>query len=423
MISRLSLKKISVLCLYLLLLTGCTSHASEPAPEESSALQTKETILSAPQTDNSEPTETEETKSIPVTPDDDAIMEILSQAAQSHNAAGIQIAVVDSGTIVGSYAWGWATVNQEKLTTAHKFRTASISKVILGISSMMMQEEGIVDIDADLGMYWDTTVENPYYPDVPITLRTILTHTSSIEVFSDAYSKSYSSVRSRLSSGFSNLVPGSIDSRYYNNYAFCVLGMTLELAADSRLDDYLQSRLYTPMQMDAAFAPGDIQATELLTTLYRSGGNELCLSVNAQRNINMPDTPAANGVNFAGGFTSSAEDLAKIIVMLVNDGVYEDQQLLQPESIAQMQDYISQPLASSAFQALSLYYAEGLFGREGIYYHPGCAYGAYNIFSYDPSTGDGVVVLTSGADGVEDQYGNYLICIEICNAIYSMLSG
>ena len=39
----------------------------------------------------------------------------------------------------------------------------------------------------------------------------------------------------------------------------------------------------------------------------------------------------------------------------------------------------------------------------------------------DPDTGDGVVVLTSGADGAEDEHGIYAICGEIAQAAYAAI--
>ena len=44
----------------------------------------------------------------------------------------------------------------------------------------------------------------------------------------------------------------------------------------------------------------------------------------------------------------------------------------------------------------------------------------YNL-GYDPDTGDGVVVLTMGADGGKDAYGIYAVCGEISRAVYNAI--
>lgn len=108
--------------------------------------------------------------------------------------------------------------------------------------------------------------------------------------------------------------------------------------------------------------------------------------------------------------------------MLANDGAYEGQVLLSPESVAWMETPLDTPVSdgrSTFLQCRPLRYQEELYGREGLYYHTGSAYGQYALLSYDPDTGDGVVVLTSGADGVVDEHGIYAICGEIAQAVYA----
>ena len=60
----------------------------------------------------------------------------------------------------------------------------SISKTITSISFMQLWEQGIVDLDADIGDYLPYTIRNPLYPVTPITPRMIMTHTSSLSTHS-----------------------------------------------------------------------------------------------------------------------------------------------------------------------------------------------------------------------------------------------
>ena len=60
--------------------------------------------------------------------------------------------------------------------------------------------------------------------------------------------------------------------------------------------------------------------------------------------------------------------------------------------------------------------------RDRLYYHTGSAYGVYNLLSYDPDAGDGVVVLTTGADGGRDEYGIYAVCGEISRILYEAVA-
>lgn len=348
------------------------------------------------------------------------IQAAVDAAAQKYGAAGVQVAVVENGVVTDTYAYGWATKETDPMTANHKMRIASISKVMVGMTAMLLREDGVVDLDQDISAYWDCQVKNPQNPDKPITIRNMLSHTSSIFNAGDDVSRAYSSVLARLQgSGFSGAVPGDIGYWSYNNYAFGVLGMTLELAADSLVDDVLEEKLYAAMDIDASYAAGDIENTGMLASLYRNDGS-MSRSVEKQKSLHNDPTPGANGTYFAGGLTISAADLGKLVALLAADGCYEGVRLLSEESVELMETRYEQPVPGGSYQALPLRYWPELYGRNGVYYHTGSAYGVFNCASYDPETGDGVVVLTTGASGAKDDRGIYKICAEINEYIYGV---
>lgn len=407
--------KLSVLLVILfLILAGCC--------EIDTAIQTNNDIVSAAELQlQTFAEEYVEETTLTLSLDHEAIQAMIDCVAEQYGATGVQVALISAGQVISTYAYGWATNGSDLMTADHKIRVASISKVVIGITAMLLQEDGIIDIDADIGDYWNITVRNPAYPNIPITIRSILTHTSSIISYGDDYSTDYASIRNRLSNGYCDTKPGSITGYYYNNYAFRVLGTTLEIAADQRVDDILQEKLFTALDIDASFASGDVKDTGKLVTLYRESGT-VARSVETQMNIHLSSTPGDNGAYFAGGLTISASDLGKIVALLSADGVYAGQQLLAAASVAQMEEYITQPLSDGSYQAQPLFYAPSLYGRAGIYFHTGSAFGVYNCISYDPDTGDGVVVLTTGASGVAGQYDIYNVCGEVSEYIYELLS-
>lgn len=401
-------RSVLVLCLALaLLLSGC--GGTQPAQAETTP---PELTLPSPT-----PTPTLEPTPPPKPPlTDGELAAFVEEAAEHHRAVGVQAAVIEDGAVTAQAAWGWATLNSDPMTTDHKLRVASLTKVVVGMCAMLLSEDGTVTLDAPIGTWWDTTSVNPWYPDTPVTIDTLLTHTSSLAA-SDSLS-----ARSRISGGgYRAVEPGDPAGWAYNNYGFAVLGMTLELAADTSLDYMLAEGLLDPLGIDAAFEGGSVDNTDLLATLYYYGGS-LARSTSEQRSYTLDYAPGHKGNFFDGGFTCSAGDLAKLAAVLANDGAYEGQVLLSPESVAWMETPLDTPVSdgrSTFLQCRPLRYQEELYGRDGLYYHTGSAYGQYALLSYDPDTGDGVVVLTSGADGVVDEHGIYAICGEIAQAVYA----
>ena len=350
---------------------------------------------------------------------DESLQSFIEGIAERYRATGMQVAIINDGEVAGSYACGWATVDADPMTTEHKIRVASVTKVAVGIAAMLLQEDGTVDLDRSIGEYWDVDAVNPNYPKKPITLRMILEHTSTLLDY-DITESSSGQIRRNLTYGYTGGEPGKISSWLYNNFAFGALGATLELAAGETLDEVLDEKLFDKMEIEASFAGGDLEDSELLATLYRGYTAEY--SAGWQQSLHLDPTPGENAVYYAGGLTISAGDLAKLVALLAADGVYEGEQLLSADSVEQMERYRNEPLEDGSFQAHPLLYIPDIYGRTGVYYHPGTAYGVNSCISYDPETGDGVVVITTGVSDGAGRYEIYEECDEINEFMYKVLA-
>lgn len=346
------------------------------------------------------------------------IQSYVDSVAERYGASGLQVAVVENGHVTDSFSYGWATRKADPMTADHKMRVASISKVIIGMDAVRMAEDGLIDLDAPIGTYWGVDFKNPYYPDKPVNARGILTHTSSIVTLEAISAASYAAVKSRQQSaaGYHRGVPGSLSSWGYNNYAFSVLGMTLELAAGQTLDQTLQEYFYEAMDIDASFYAGDVKDTSRLVTLVGHDGT-VQRSVATQKTLHA-GAPGSSGSAFAGGLTVSANDLAKMTAVLANGGEYEGLRMLDAASVAAMGSFGEQTVSGGFYQALPLRYRPDIYDRDALYYHTGSAYGVYNCMSFDPASGDGVVVLSVGASAAQDKYGIYAVCGNISDYIY-----
>lgn len=345
----------------------------------------------------------------------DELEDLIGTVGEKYGATGVQVAILEKGVVAASFGWGWATKDVSPMTKDHKIRIASLSKIALGVATQLLRQEGAVELDTDIGAYWGIDLQ------ISTTLREILTHTSALRDFNINNSREYAPVKARLEKGgFSNATPGAMETWHYNNYAFGVLGMTLELAAGETVDDIL-SPLYEKMDIDAAFVGAQLKNKELIATLYRSDG-AVARTAQKQQTMTRDLTPGATGTYFAGGMLCSAEDFAKLLSLLANDGIYDGQRLLTKESVASMERLMESPTPGGSYQAMPMRLWENLYGRDRIYFHTGSAYGVYNCASYDPKTGDGVVVLTTGARGSKDKYGIYKICSELSAYIYDLLN-
>jgi len=348
---------------------------------------------------------------------DDSLQAAIDNISKKHGAVGVQVAVINNGEIAGLYLYGYAIKDTMPMAADTKIRVASLSKVILAMEIMKLSELGQIDIDADIGEYWGFEIRNQNHKGTPITMRQILSHTSSIRLYDYGLASGGELIRSRFKDGscFGGSAPGAMSAWNYNNYAFAALGVTVEVATGKTVNTLAKQHLFSPLGIDAAFGSGSIADTDNLATLYTYGGG-IGRSADRQKSAMGSTYPGEDGEEFPGGLTISAQDLAKLIAVLINKGEYRRTRILSPESVTQMQ--FPQGRTGGFEQCLAIRRLTNHFGQDELFYHTGSNYGVFTLLSYNPTNGKGVVVLTSGADGTRDAIGIPIICAEISEHFY-----
>lgn len=348
--------------------------------------------------------------------------QILEEVMADSSAVGVSLTVIEDGEVGASAAWGWAVRGERPMTADTKIRAASLSKTAVGLCAMAMAEDGLADLDAPLGTYWGEGVRDPYAQTQP-SIRTLMAHASGLKDF--GVTRGLSKLRGTLSSSsaWRNVEPGTPEAWYYSNFGVCVLGTTLELSSGQLLDSYFQSRFLEPMGIRASLHAGKLEAEEV-AVLYDAYGN-VQRTQGQQTGQTIPDEIGLGASYYPGGLTISAVDLAKLVSILAGDGMYNGETLLSPQSVEEMETVqfsVDPGDGTTPFdQCLILRRQEDLLGREELYYHTGSAYGVYALLSYDPNTGDGVVVLTTGAPRQVDDRGLYQLCARLSEQLYAAM--
>src|SRR5690606_28943173 len=98
-----------------------------------------------------------------------------------HDVVGLSVAVVKDNKIIYSKAFGKKDVEKSRdLKSEDLFRIASISKSFCATSIMQLADAGKLSLDDDFSDLIGFKVRNPKFPETVITLRMVMSHTSSI---------------------------------------------------------------------------------------------------------------------------------------------------------------------------------------------------------------------------------------------------
>lgn len=381
---------------------------------------------------------------------DATLAAIVDDAA--HPLASLSVLAIRHGKVSYQQQFGYRHIaatpaDSLPVTPATLFRIASVSKMMTTLGLMRLVEQGKLSLDQDVGIYLGFSLRNPHFPQQPLTLRSLLSHTSSLR---DAGGYAWGPERSLrdvfTAGGDSMWDRAAAPGRYftYSNLNWGVIGTVMEKVTGERFDLLMRRLLLDPLDVrggynPAAFSPEEVANT---ATLYRKRTLETEVWQPhgpwiAQADDFYQRPPAgmasyvigSNATVFSptGGLRISAAGLGKVMQMLLDGGRYQDQQLLQPASIALMfgRQWQLAPDASNGDSQRGLYRAWGLGNQqfdavagqgnglvEGAGFtavgHLGDAYGLVSAFVLDFKNRNGMVMLVGGTGSDPERYpGTY----------------
>ena len=341
-------------------------------------------------------------------------------------AVGIAAAVVKDGEIVYNKSFGYKNLeNKTPLCNDDVMRIASISKSFTATSLMQLVEKGIISLDDDVSDLVGFKVRNPRFPDTPITLRMILSHTASINDNGENYlslDHINPNVSGDCADAYYTYGPG--EEYNYSNLGVNLAGTILEKVSGVRFDDYVRENVIWKLGLYGGHNIDSLDANKF-AWIYSVEDGEFVKSQGAyrSRSEDMPGYIAGYSSTIfspTGGVKISAHDLAIYMMMHMNYGEVDGVRIISQESSKAMQT----PVAITKEGGVNNYglcltefpnYLED-YNTPGNYPigHTGGAYGLNSIMIWSPADGWGIVAMTNGYKSVEGK--SFLK--SITNAIY-----
>ena len=253
---------------------------------------------------------------------------------------------------LASFAEGVADPQSgREVTVDDPVRVASISKLVVGVGVMRLGEQDKLDLDSDVSRWLGWSLRNPAFPDRPITLRMLLSHTSSVRDHDDQYAIPLgSSVRETMADPRSWDLEHGPGDRYftYGNMNFPIVASIVEQVTRERFDLWMRREVLEPMKLDACYNwPTCSDSTVARAVELEQGGKPVKDDLHGQRPVcpvlvNDGDPcdlarwkPGDNGSLFApqGGLRISARGLARVGRMLLGGGMLDGMRIISPQSV------------------------------------------------------------------------------------------
>ena len=330
------------------------------------------------------------------------------------SSPGMAVAVIKDDRVIFSDGFGYRNFREKLPVNAQtQFYIASGTKVFTAATAKILAEEGKVDLDVPIKTYLPTLKLKAPLSEDQVTLRDFLTHRGALRSGSVGFRTSYTGqydddilLRGRSKYG------RTISPAYrYTNIGYIVTGLALEKATNKSWKELTRKKIFDPIGMK--------NTTSYASKAKSSGNYALPYRYSDGKFSELPYKNDKT-MHAAGGTVSSAEDLAKWLIVVMNGGKYKGKQIISSRTVREI-------LSPQINQNRNFYkynrYASGLGwnlatykGEEFIH-----SFGTYAGFrphtSFMPEHKIGVVVL------VNESVESFLLPDLVANEIYDYLLG
>lgn len=290
------------------------------------------------------------------------IDDVMTQYMADNYISGAITAVARHGETVHFSAQGYMdTENQIDMRSDAIFRMASMSKPITGVAILMMLEEGKLRLEdpvskfipeftnTTVAMLTDPNAAPSRDPDIyktpakrEITIRDLLTHTSGLASSGIASRTTARMAPRYTASNLAAYIPtlGAVplDFQPGSKWQYSLLagietlGRIVEITSGMTFDQFLQERIFGPLQMkDTSFVVPSDKLPRLVTLYERTDDGQL---VRQDATPSWLDTKTL--FSGGGGLYSTTHDYMRFAQMLLNRGELDGQRILGTRTVELM---------------------------------------------------------------------------------------
>jgi len=338
---------------------------------------------------------------------------------QLMNEEGIQsisACIIKNNSIIWSKGYGYYNKIPRKTPTLDTiYMACSITKTFTSTAMMQIIESSSHDVslDDDINKFLPFEVRNPNHPEIPITIRMLLSHQSSLNwsPSNDLFKLGpffYLRMHAR-NIFFDNILLKFVFKQYlqpdgilyhprawntskpgegfhYSDLGFDLLTYIIEIITDMRYDVYCEKNIFEPLDMkNTSFNYKNLPKNQHANPYIHIGKN----IVIPLKKYNIP-------YYGSGAIHTTAEDLSHFLIAHMNNGTYEDVQILNSTNIQSMHTvfYPRENVNSSGIY--NFQYGLGWCvwnNSENIYEgHFGSYFGADSFMTYQRSDKTGVIL-------------------------------
>jgi CubicO group peptidase (beta-lactamase class C family) len=296
---------------------------------------------------------------------------LISAAIKDSAFPGAVVLIGNDKEIIYKKGYGNFTYDSTSTKVIDKtiYDIASLTKVIATTTAVMIcVDKNLLMPDNPVSKYIPEFAQND---KEKITIKNLLLHNSGLPSWKKYYTSNLSA--EEIINDIYNLKPEYQPGTktLYSDLGFIVLGKLIEKVSGRTLDQFCYEEIFTPLEMqNTFFNPDDSLKYLIAPTEF----DNYWRMKQIQGEVHDETASLLNGVAGHAGLFSSAEDIAKLLQMILNKGFYNGRQLIKSETIEtftkRYSDESSRALGwdtkSKTGSSAGNYFDESSFGHLGF---------------------------------------------------------
>jgi len=258
--------------------------------------------------------------------------DVVEQAIRDSAFPGAVLAVVKDGVLIHHKAYGRYEYDPfaDAITTETMFDLASLTKVVATTSAVMrLVDEQLITLEDPVAKHLPAFGQNG---KENTTIYNLMVHNSGLPAWKRFYEFCKTPQEVVDSVFASPLVYPTGDSTAYSDLGFITLGKLVEKVAGVPIDRYADSLFFKPLNMtNTMFNPPARFLGRIAPTEVDSFWQKTYMPVRGR--VHDENAAVLGGISGHAGLFSTAGDLAIMMQMLMNDGVYGADRYLAAETI------------------------------------------------------------------------------------------
>lgn len=321
----------------------------------------------------------------------------LVEEMRSMHAPGVAIAIVGGDRIVYEKGFGVASVEtREPITPVTLFRIGSATKMLTGLTAVLLARDGTVDLNRPIGRYSRGLKE----PVARVTLHELLTHTAGItNEAAGSGPHDDAALGERVKGwGAEHVFAPSGDVYSYTGPGYWLAGYAIEQAGGAWFADLVSKRVLEPLGMERSTFRPTMAMTFPLALDHRVDGEQQLL---------IRPYPDDASTWPSGSLFSSVRELARFTIAVMNGGMLDGKRVFPNDVITTLSTKRSGvPGASCGYTYGFALCQQGSVWTLG---HYGFRVGSGAVVTMAPAERVAVVILANRNGGIFGQTERHVL--------------